>query len=291
MCGGGNQGGGRGAKLCLVRRRQAGHPGRSRCAPGRAAAARVGAGGGARCTVTGCCAPRPRGDIHWPAGPRSASAPRAAHGSAAAQRPRSGPRFAPSYFGGRWETAGGWLRVEGGLRACGPRSLKSLFHRLFCALTGQPLEISEESYVLRSRGAEPRRVGIWSHKPSPAGVLGLVKRRLSWRGAVLPHKPQRKVWLFASSGRFPGGVGLRRRRQRRETTPQALAEPRGFLERAFLRGGCGCTRVNEEQRLRTRQPGGAGMPKPAGRRQPNSSAGEREGKQSLSNESVQLLMG
>lgn len=33
------------------------------------------------------------------------------------------------------------------------------------------------------------------------------------------------------------------------------------------------------------------MPKAAGRRQPNSSAGEREGKQSLSNESVQLLDG
>lgn len=33
------------------------------------------------------------------------------------------------------------------------------------------------------------------------------------------------------------------------------------------------------------------MPKPAGRRQPNSSVGEREGKQSLSNESLQLLEG
>lgn len=146
--------------------------------------------------------------------------------------------------------------------------------------------------MLWSWGAETGRVGIWSHKPSPAGVLELVKLQLSWRGAVLPHKPQRKVWLFASSGRFLGGVGLRRQQQqRRETTPQALAEPPGFSERAFLCAGCGCTRVNEEQRLRTSQPGGAGMPKPAGRRQPNSSAGEREGKQSLSNESVQLLMG
>lgn len=103
-----------GAKLCLGRRRQAGHPGRRRCAPGRAVvAARVRAGGGARCTVTGSCAPRPRGDIHWPAGPGSALAPRAEDGSAAAQGPRTAPRFAPSYFGGRWETAG-WLLVDGG---------------------------------------------------------------------------------------------------------------------------------------------------------------------------------
>lgn len=148
-CGGGNEGGGRGAKLCLGRRRQAGHPGRRRCAPGRAVvAARVRAGGGARCTVTGSCAPRPRGDINWPAGPGSALAPRAEDRSAAAQGPRTVPRFAPSYFGGRWETAG-WLLVDGGgvrgLCACGPRSLKTLFHRLFCALTGQPLGILEES--------------------------------------------------------------------------------------------------------------------------------------------------
>lgn len=92
--------------------------------------------------------------------------------------------------------------MGGGLRACGPRSLKSLFHRLFCALTGQPLEISEESYVLRSRGAEPRRVGIWSHKPSPAGVLGLLKRRLSWRGAVLPHNDLKEKF---GSSRLPAG--------------------------------------------------------------------------------------
>lgn len=85
---------------------------------------------------------------------------------------------------------------------------------------------------MRLWGGAPRRVRIRSHKPNPAGVLELVKRQLSWRGAVLPRKPQRKVWLFASSGRSPGGVGLRRRR--RETTPRALAEPRGFLARAFL---------------------------------------------------------
>lgn len=125
--------------------------------------------------------------------------------------------------------------------------------------------------MLRVRGGEPRWVGIRSHKPSPAGVLELVKRPLSWRGVVLPHKPQRKVWLFESSGRFPGGVGLRRRRQRRETAPQALEEPRGFLARAFL---CrrGCTKGNEEQRLRAGQPGGAGMPKPAGRTPPTQTA-------------------
>lgn len=84
--------------------------------------------------------------------------------------------------------------------------------------------------MLRVRGGAPRRVGIRSHKPSPAGVLELVKLQLSWRGAVLPCKPQRKVWLFVSSGRSPGGVRL----LRRETTPRALAEPRGFLARAFL---------------------------------------------------------
>lgn len=144
VCGGGGEGGVRGAKLCLGRRQQAGHPGRRRCEPGRVAAARVRAGGGARCTVTGSCAPWPRGDIHWPAGPGSASAPRAAHGSAAAQGPRAAPRFAPSYFGGQWETAGGRLCVDGGLRACGPKSLRNLFLRLLCALTGQSLEISEE---------------------------------------------------------------------------------------------------------------------------------------------------
>lgn len=86
--------------------------------------------------------------------------------------------------------------------------------------------------MLRVRGGAPRRVGIQSHKPSPAGVLELVKRQLGWRGAVLPWKPQRKVWLFVSSGRSPGGVGLRRR----ATTPRALAEPGGFLERALLGG-------------------------------------------------------
>lgn len=120
--------------------------------------------------------------------------------------------------------------MDRGLRSCGPRSMRTLFLRLFCALIGQPLEISYESLVLRVQGGEPRWVGIRSHKPSPAGVLELVKRQLSRRGVVLPHKPQRKVWLFESSGRFPGGVGLRRR-QRRETAPQALEEPRA---RAFL---------------------------------------------------------
>lgn len=84
--------------------------------------------------------------------------------------------------------------------------------------------------MLRVRGGVPRRVGIRGPKPSPAGVLELLKRQLSGRGAVLPCEPQRKVWLFVSSGRSPGGVGLRRR----ETTPRALSEPRGFLARAFL---------------------------------------------------------
>lgn len=65
----------------------------------------------------------------------------------------------------------------------------------------------------------------------------------------------------------------------------------GDFSRVLFLAGCGCTTVNEEQRLRTSQRGGAGMPKPAGRRQPNCWAGEREGKQSLLNESLQLLDG
>ena len=85
--------------------------------------------------------------------------------------------------------------------------------------------------MLRVRGGAPRRVEIWSQKPSPAGVLELVKQQLSGRGAVLPLKPQRKVWLFASFGRSPVGVGLRRWR---EATPWPLPESRGFLARAFL---------------------------------------------------------
>lgn len=140
--------------------------------------------------------------------------------------------------------------------------------------------------MLRVRGGVPRRVGIRGHKPSPAGVLELLKRQLSGRGAVLPCEPQRKVWLFVSSGRSPGGVGLRRR----ETTP-GRCRSLGDFSRVLFLAGCGCTKVNEEQRLRTSQRGGAGMPKPAGRRQPNCWAGEREGKQSLLNESLQLLDG
>lgn len=65
----------------------------------------------------------------------------------------------------------------------------------------------------------------------------------------------------------------------------------GDFSRVLFLAGCGCTKVNEEQRLRTSQPGRAGMAKPAGRRQLNCSAVEREGKQSLSNGSLQLLDG
>lgn len=125
MCGGSGEGGGRGAKPGLGRRLQAGHPGRGRCVRGRAAAAQVGAGGGARCTVTRSCAPWPRGDIHRPAGPGSASAPRAAHGSAVARGPRTAPRFAPSYFDGRWETAGGVCPADKG-RTSEPRESRVL---------------------------------------------------------------------------------------------------------------------------------------------------------------------
>lgn len=46
--------------------------------------------------------------------------------------------------GGKLQDGSLWMGV-GGLCACDPRSLKTLFHRLFCALTGQPLGILEES--------------------------------------------------------------------------------------------------------------------------------------------------
>lgn len=74
----------------------------------------------------------------------------------------------------------------------------------------------------------------------------------------MPRKPQRKVWLFASAGRSPGGVdcgggGGRLHPERWRSL--------GDFSRAVLLLGRGCTRVTEERRLRTRQPGGAGVPK------------------------------
>lgn len=112
---------------------------------------------------------------------------------------------------------------------------------LVCAFAGQPPEIAEESEVLRVRGGAPRRVGIRSHKPSPAGVLERVKRQRSWRGAVLLRKPQKKSLALRVFQQVPGGVGLRRRRRRRrETAPQALAS--GVSRACFSRPGVGVPR-------------------------------------------------
>lgn len=98
--------------------------------------------------------------------------------------------------------------------------------------------------MLRIRSGALRRVGIQSHKPSPAGVLELVKRQLSWRGAIVPRKPQKKSLALRVFQQVPGGVGLRRRRRQQHRRRW----PWGF-SRVLFSAGCGCTRVNEEQRL------------------------------------------
>lgn len=209
MCAvGGGEGGERGAEQCLGRR-QAGHPGRRRCAPGGRrrqrgsgqAAARVGADCDA--AVTRSCAPRSRGDIHRPAGPGSALAPRVAHGSAAAQGPRAAPRFAPSYFGSRRKTAGRGLRVDGGcaLVASGVRPPPSP------ASAGRAPEISKE--VLGAAGRRRRADQGGTPKPhtQPRRRRELAEPRRRGRGAVSPGNPQRKVWLLASCGGSPRRSG------------------------------------------------------------------------------------
>lgn len=93
-----------------------------------------------------------------------------------------------------------WQRVANCSRrraGCGP-GRRAVCGSLFCCLgafPGRPLEMSEESEVLRFRGGAPRRVGI--PEPPPASW--------SWRGdrdageeRASLCKPQRKVWLFAS---------------------------------------------------------------------------------------------
>lgn len=94
--------------------------------------------------------------------------------------------------------------------------------------------------MLRVRGGALRRVGIRSHKPSPAGVLERVKRQRSWRGAVLLRKPQKKSLALRVFQQVPGGIGLQRRRRRRETAPQALAS--GISRACFSRPGVGVPR-------------------------------------------------
>lgn len=212
----------------------AGHPGRRRCAPGRATAARAGAGGGARSTVTGTgsCAPRPRGDIHRPAGPGSAAAPRDAQLSAA--RPRLS-RCAPLRSKLLWRPVGncgrgapcGWGAARRGLLGAFPGQ--------------QPLEPRRSRRWCGCGCGALRRVGTPSHTPGPAGVLERVKRPLSWRGAVLASQTSgKKVWLSASSSRSPaesgggGGGGGGGRRHRRRWA-------RGSRARAVL-GGCGVPR-------------------------------------------------
>lgn len=63
------------------------------------------------------------------------------------------------------------------------------------AFLGRPLEMSEESEVLRFRGGAPRRVGI--PEPLPASWSWGGDRDAGEERALL-CKPHRKVWLFVS---------------------------------------------------------------------------------------------
>lgn len=58
--------------------------------------------------------------------------------------------------------------------------------------------------VLRIRGEALREVGIQNHRPSPAGVLELVKGQLSWRGALLPRKPRKNSLVLRVLQQVPG---------------------------------------------------------------------------------------
>lgn len=204
--------------------------------PGRAAAAQaaqVGAGGGARCTVTGSCAPRPRGDIHRPAGPGSASAPRAAYGSAAARGPRTALRFAPSYFGGRWESAGG----RGRLQAPGVRESERERSPSLLSLPQPPLCRS------RATPGGSRRSGRWCGAPSRAGIPRRVRERLLRRQLALarsgpvskaskkslalrvcPQVPRRSRAAAAAAGEPRGSRGRASRGRRRAHPGERRAE-------------------------------------------------------------------
>lgn len=189
---------------------------------------------------------------------------------------------------------------------CGLRGGGGGASRLWSQAVGGP-PVSPASSVLSSRvspgnlGGVPGAVGagryaekggIWSHgAASPAGVLELGERPRSSGGDVLLRKPPRKVWLPRVFGRVPhpssGGVRLRRRW---EATPGRGLSP-GDPSRVPSSAGSGCTGARGEQRLRTSQPGGAGMPRPAGLCQPSCEARGREGKRPLADEPLQLPNG
>lgn len=153
-----------------------GHPGRRRCAPSRAGAGAA-LGGGARGTVAGTRAPRPRGDMHGPPGPAQQSPPRR----------RPWPPRGSKLLWPREEAAGG---RTGGLGARGPR-------RRFPGRT-----------VPRCGGIGAlRRDGRGSR--SPAGVQAAVNEASTGEELAWPRRPRRKVWLllrvFLPAGP-PGGV-------------------------------------------------------------------------------------
>lgn len=148
--------------------------------------------------------------------------------------------------------------------------------------------------VLRTAvaGGAQKRVAIRIREPGSAGVLELPKAAAERsaeerRSGSCYENAQRKVWLFTSSSRSPRGVGPQRQS---EMAPPGAGRV-GDFSCLLVLAGCGCRGVNEEQRLRTSQPGGAGMPKPAGRRQASCWAGKREGKQSLSDGALQVRDG
>lgn len=279
VCGGSGEGGGRGCPA-VSRAAAAAAAGRSprekegRARPGDGSAGR---GGRRRSLHSHRELRAAAAGRHTPARPARLSV--GAAGCTALRRPGL-PHGAPLRSKLLWRPVGNC-----GRRAPGGWGLRAGV--LVCAFTGQPPGIAEESEVWRVRGGARRRVGIRSHKPSPAGVPERVKRQRSWRGAVWLRKPQKKKF---GSPCLPAGP-------RRSRTAAAAAGDStagaglGDFSRVLFPAGCGCTEVNGEQRLPASQPGGAGMTKPAGRRQPRSSAAEREGKQSLSRGSLQLLDG
>lgn len=230
MCGGSGEGGGRGAELGLGRRPQAGHPGRGRCVRGRAAAARVGAGGGARCTVTRSCAPWPRGDIHRPAGPGSASAPRAAHGSAAARGSRTAPRFAPSYFDGRWGTAEGGCPADKGRHACGPGSL-SAFAAASEPSPGNPGNLGRVVGIDCGTGRCAEKGGDPEPQAQPRRRPGTGEAAPELASSGLASKTSKKSLGLRVFQQVPSGV---RATAAVAPAPRARAESQGFLGRVWV---------------------------------------------------------
>lgn len=231
VCGGSGEGGGRGCPA-VSRAAAAAAAGRSprekevRARPGDGSAGR---GGRRRSLHSHRELRAAAAGRHTPARPARLSV--GAAGCTALRRPGL-PHGAPLRSKLLWRPVGNCgRRAPGGwgLRAGG----------LVCAFTGQPPGIAEESEVWRVRGGARRRVGIRSHKPSPAGVPERVKRQRSWRGAVWLRKPQKKSLALRVFQRVPGGVGLRRRR-RRETAPRALAS--GISRACFSRPGVGVPR-------------------------------------------------